>query len=81
MLKHLSSVIRAVMQLLTRVKAKCGIPDTKYITSMLSKGKSASIKAGVKEMHVQTIVSRLPKSETERPEKHKSIFYEIARSH
>lgn len=67
MLTHLSTVITAVIQLLTRVKAKCGIPETRYATSMYSNGTSAAIKAGVKKMHDQTIVMRLHKSETDKP--------------
>lgn len=65
---HLSMVIMAVIQLVTRVKIPCGQDPDRYWTSIGSKVKSSSLNAGIRQMFAQTRGTRDPKSDTARPE-------------
>jgi hypothetical protein len=65
--RHLSTVIIAVIQPLTRVKETCGIAATKYIIPTGSNDKSIDTIEGVKRKQIPNIVMRQQRSDTARP--------------
>lgn len=65
--RHLSSVMRAVIQAVMRVNVACGIPLVRCWNSIGSNGRPASMNAGVMQMLDQIKVDRHPMSETARP--------------
>lgn len=58
--RHLSSATTAVIQAEILVNVIWGIPPIRYCNSIGSNGKSASLKAGVKQIFVQTSDARHP---------------------
>lgn len=65
--KHLSSVMNAVIQLVTRLKFVCSQPVVMYWSSIGSNGRSASLKVGFMQMFVHSRDATQIRSEIANP--------------